>query len=417
MNIPCIKCKGADPLNACGRSFCPIIAKSEAMFKVKETMVTDSFFGSSPAPFVGRVGYPFVNIGVLSPPEQREDAWLFDAPRYWANENFNIPEIIDFRSALINSRFTANVRGSSKFLEISQEVGMASKPVDIEVRLKDKPRFKLNTDPYVAPMGPNAALKKIEITENPKIDFKVEKVVDDSDLRAGDALVYLYKHDFDENFLSKLLSVGTLGLKTDRKLVPTRWSITSVDDNIGKFLINKIKTYRQADYCAYFGGYLGNYYLILMFPEVWSYELFETYLPKASWNVNSDETAYMTDFESYSGRKDYAENTSGGYYAARLPILEKLDKMRRQASILVLRFITGEYAVPLGVWAVREATRKAMRAKPINFASKELMLKYAESLVKKKFGYDLNNILKSSILLGNLKRQTKLNSFLTAQHL
>lgn len=412
MNIPCIKCKGADPLNACGRSFCPIIAKSEAMFKVKDSLSSTAFFGSSPAPFVGRVGYPFVNIGILSPPEQREDAWLFDAPRYWANESFNIPEIIDFRSALINSRFTANVHNRSKFIEISQEVGMASKPVDIEIKLKDKPRFKLNTDPHVAPMGPNAVLKKIEITENPKIEFKVEKVVDDADLRANDALIYLYKNDFDENFLSKLLSVGTIGLKTDRKLVPTRWSITATDDNIGKFLISKIKAYTQTDYCAYFGSYLGNYYLILLFPEVWSYELFETYLPSASWNVNSNEVSYMADFEPYGGRKEYAEDTGGGYYAARLPILEKLDKLKRQASVLALRFITQEYAVPLGVWVVREAARKAMQSKPINFASKELMLKYAELLVKKKFGHDLNNTLKNSILLKNLKNQKKISQFL-----
>ena len=45
-------------------------------------------------------------------------------------------------------------------------------------------------------------------------------------------------------------------------------------------------------------------------------------------------------------------------------------------NVLVLRFITGDYAVPLGVWVTREATRKAMNGKPIIFSDKELMLKY-----------------------------------------
>ena len=81
MNIPCIKCKGATPMQSCGRTFCPIIAKAEALFKVKDKLNNEDFFGSSPAPFVGHNFYPNLYVGILSPPEQREDAWLYDAPK------------------------------------------------------------------------------------------------------------------------------------------------------------------------------------------------------------------------------------------------------------------------------------------------------------------------------------------------
>jgi hypothetical protein len=135
-------------------------------------------------------------------------------------------------------------------------------------------------------------------------------------------------------------------------------------------------------------------------------------MPKASWNP-TEEAQFMTDYEPYAGRKTYAENCGGGYYAARLPIVEKLKKLKRQASILCLRFITGEYAVPLGVWVVREATRKAMQSKPLHFADKELMIKYAKSLVKKKFGFNLDNLVKHSILLKEIKEQKKLTSFVS----
>ncbi|MDD5087089.1 MAG: hypothetical protein PHV16_05040, partial [Candidatus Nanoarchaeia archaeon] len=177
-----------------------------------------------------------------------------------------------------------------------------------------------------------------------------------------------------------------------------------------KQLISEIKDFKTGDYLVFFGSYLGNYYLILCFPEPWSYELFETYMPKTSWNVD-ENINFMTDYESYYGRKTYAENCAGGYYAARLAIAEKLANMKRQSSVLALRFITGDYAVPLGVWVVREAARKAMNNRPIEFSSKELMLKYTEALIKKKFGYDANKILKNSILLKELKNQKKLNSF------
>ncbi|MDP2906805.1 MAG: hypothetical protein Q8O03_02595, partial [Nanoarchaeota archaeon] len=239
---------------------------------------------------------------------------------------------------------------------------------------------------------------------------KVDKVVSDTDLKATDAILYLYKNEFDENFLSRMLSIGTLGLKKNRKLVPSRWSITSVDDILGKNFINQIKDFPTANYQAYFGGYLGNYFLVLFLPEVWSYELFETYAPNASWNT-SGEVQFMTDYEPYRGRKSYAENCVGGYYSNRVVIAEKLASMKRQASVLSLRFITGEYSVPLGVWCVREATRKAINSKPIEFASKELMLSYAKNLVKEKFNIEVDNILKHSILLKNIKQQSKLTQF------
>jgi len=107
---------------------------------------------------------------------------------------------------------------------------------------------------------------------------------------------------------------NNLGLKNQRKLVPTRWAITAVDDIIAKNLISAIKNYQKIDYSLYFGSYLGDYYMVLFFPEIWQYELFETYLPRSSWN-QSQIIQSMTDYEPYKGRKSYAEQTGGGYYA------------------------------------------------------------------------------------------------------
>ena len=407
MNIRCLKCKGR---GFCGRVFCAITAKLQAAAKIKDKLPKENFFGSSPAPFVGRYGYPYINVGILAPPEEKETR-IYDAPQFWSSQNYNISQIIELRSSLINSRFKSYIKDNSKMLGISQEVGMASKPVDMEISLEKKPIFRVSSDAYAAPTGPNAKLRKVQITSNPKINAKVQKVVDDTGLKPGSALAYLYDSGFDENFLAKLLSVGTLGLKNNRKLVPTRFSITASDDILAKHLLQKVKEHPELDYSAYFGSYLGNYYLILSFPEVWSYELFETYMPKAEWN-QTDATHYMTDYEPYDGRKTYAENCAGGYYSVRLAILEHLAKIRRQASVLALRFITGEYAVPLGVWVCRESARKSLSNKPIEFASKELMFKYAKSLIRKKFGYDLEILLKKSIILKNLKNQKKLSAFI-----
>jgi DNA repair protein NreA len=317
--------------------------------------------------------------------------------------------------SLVNSRTQWGIKDihrGGKFLDIIQEVGMAKKAVDVEVSLKKPPKLALKADKEIIPFGPASELRKARITENAKVDSRVDRVVSDTDLKSGAALVSLYKKGFEESQLNKLLSVGNLGIKKNRKLVPTRWSITAVDDTVGKQMIKEVKDYSVGDFQAYFGGGWGNYYLILFFPEVWSYELFETYLDRKVNPWSKRGFAYSTDYEGYVGRKTYAEETAGGYYACRLPILDKLKENRRQASCLALRFITSEYNVPLGVWVCREASRKSLAEKPITFASEELMLQYARLLIDKKFGFNVHVLLGESKLLHFKKSQTKLAHYI-----
>ena len=363
----------------------------------------ESFAGQSPTPFIGHYGYPHVNVGLLAPGEVKQNVWEYDAPRFWAKNNYDINKVIGFRSSLINARTKAQIKERSKIVELAQEVGMAAKPVELEINLQKKPKFYLNMDPHAAPTGPNAALKLAKLTANPKVERKVDKVVSDTDLKAAGALQYLYKSGYDENFLSRALSVGNFGIGKNRKLVPTRWSITATDDTIGKEIIEEIKMYPDTGYEAYFGDYNGNFFLVMCFPDKWSYELFEMYTPK--------QGSWTTDYEGFEGRSMYALETAGGYYACRLSILDMLKERKRQASVLVLRFITPDYSAPLGVWVVREGTRKATLSKPIEFGSKELMLKYATALAKRKFNYDVSPIIGKSRLLKNLHKQQRLSSF------
>jgi len=385
------------------------IEQTRPLFQKAEKL-RENFFGSSPAPFIGRYGYPKVNVGLLAPQKLDQDSWLMDAPRYWARENFSIPQVLNQRLSLVNSRTQSNIKAQNKTIEMAQEIAMSSQPVDLEVSLNKKPRFLSMNDYIITPMGPQAPIKKAKITENPKIDSRVQKTVDQTDLKSSEALTYLYKKEFDENFLTRLISTANLGLKFNRKLIPTRWSITAVDDTLGKFYHKQILDHQHADYQAYFGSHLGNYFLVLFFPDIWSYELFETYLPKTDIN-HSNEIRYSTDHEFFKGRTTYAENCAGGYYAARLPVLERLHSINRQATVLALRFITEEYQAPLGVWVVREAVRKAMQEKPVRFASEELMLNYARLKIKKMFNFNLNFLLKKSLLLREKKKQTKLSWF------
>ena len=319
--VSCIQCRGK---GLCYRDFCPIYTKAESMFKSVELIDKDFYGASPPAIFVGsKLNYPEVNVGILSPPKINENTKEYDSPVLWYKKNYDIKKIIELRSSLINSRFKAkvmDVRNTTRFLDIAQEVAMASRSANLEINLDKKPLVKINFENIGLPMGPNANLKDIKVTENIRVFKPVEKVFYDSDMKAVDGVKYLHDKGFNEYELAQFLSVGIMGLKKNRKLVPTKWSITAMDDILGKQILSEIKNYENIEeHRLYTGNYLGNYYYIMLFPDVFSYELYEGYMPGAIWNF-SGKVEFATDFESVYGRKNYASNTIGGYYSARMAV-------------------------------------------------------------------------------------------------
>ncbi|MCB9361987.1 hypothetical protein H6504_00995 [Candidatus Woesearchaeota archaeon] len=385
----------------CEKNMCRRMVNKRAVESRLRKIPIGSFQTKALSPFIGKFGYPNVHVGILNPTSQ--DNALPDDPRSWARQNLQIQDIIEKRTDLMDSGKIAGVMETNRFTELAKEVAMSKKSVDAELELTRIPTFSVDLSEYSAPHGPRAAIERAELTENPHIERAIENAVADTDMKASTGISELFKKGYDETMLTRLLSVGDLGTAGRRKFVPTRWSITAVDDTIGKDIIDEITDAKEFEFQATFAGYLGNYYLIMALPGTWGYELFEL-------RTDTPED-YHTDYESYQGRKTYAANTAGGYYAARLSILEYCKAERRRGNMLVIRCITDEYTTPLGVWVCREAARKSTEAKPIVFGDLDLMINYAKLIGMKKFGINLSPILKSSIIIKNRKTQTNLSAW------
>jgi hypothetical protein len=398
----CEICKGGKLL--CGQKYCPIVQRLKFWRNTIES-IKDSFLGTSPpAIFIGKFGYPRVNVGILSPPVEMESAEKLDSPEIWYQEQSTIRQILDYRSEMINSRTNYDVkRPKGNLLGTMQELSMAKKSIDIEVWLKSKPKFKFSVNNFSPPIGNPAIIKEAKITENVKIPRKVDEVVSDTDLKAENATNLLYKHGVQISKIEKIFSVGLLGLPFQRKLVPTRWSITGVDDIIGKNLRQKIKTFQELSEIQVFC----NHYEIIFLPRNYEYELVEIKHPKSVWNPYGKYAAIYSDYESYWGRKDYAFATGGAFYAGRLSVLEYLEKIRRQASILIIREVLPAYYAPLGIWQMRETIRGAFSRKPILFDDFDKALKN----VSNRLITPMKKILTKSKLFQNIKKQKKIKEF------
>jgi hypothetical protein len=83
-----------------------------------------------------------------------------------------------------------------------------------------------------------------------------------------------------------------------------------------------------------------------------------------AWYDEQGNVGFGSDFEDIYGMTHYPQ-TAGAHFASRLAVSEYLEEHKFQAAIMVLREIRPEYAVPVGVWQVREGVRMALKQKPL----------------------------------------------------
>ncbi len=400
----CALCRASKLL--CGKDRCPIMVKFESQIKFKQAIGSEKINGSTPPDiFIGRYGYPNVYIGPLVTPEHG-DTGIFGTPEMWMGKT--IDDIVDFRSMLVRGKHRVNVKkpGTEKIVESTQEIALAGKSAEVDVEFFNKPAGRVSFSEESQPYGPSARVKNISIGTL-KTEQRIEKAHSDTDLKAAEAVTRLYRKDILVSKIQKAFSAGLFGVGKNRVLVPTRYSITAVDDIISKNILKNVKQSPIInEYRIYELNEFDNRWIILMIPSCWSYELIEAWYPKTTWNPFGAQISIFSDYEGFNGRSEYPE-IGGCYFASRLAVSELLEDEKRQAAVIVMRESHPGYIMPLGVWLVRESVRKALKTTPSKFAD----LKSALGYVSLKFDIKIGTWIKNSAVLRSVMQQRTIGSF------
>ncbi len=378
----------------CGLGNCPLL--DEVRTKVRPLDLSGSLMEgpSPPSVFVGSSGYPKLTIGPLASPIPLPMPERLEKPYFLYDRT--ISDVYSIRSSLVRGRYKVDVKmagggrggGSEplyrienrlpirgrKILTSVQELALSARSLDTEMRLtKDLKRsFPVSVDAISMPMGPAVDLRSVELIGNPRVPVPVEKGASDTDAKASTLVGELYREGIPPDHLVRLLSVGMLGEGKRRKIVPTRWSITAVDDMLSLQKREKVMELPELDrFLLYSGSRFGNNFLIALFPPPFRFEMMEQWQKGSLWGAGS----IVIDKEGPMGRKDYASGITGAYYAARLSVLEHLETMGRCGGASVIRWITDEYWAPLGVWVIRETVRRSLMEDPLEFQDMRDLIK------------------------------------------
>ena len=402
---PCVICKGSR--NLCGKDRCPLMIKFYSRSRTRNLIDSLNMEGMSPPGiFVGRFGYPKVDIGPLVPPVTG-DTSLMDTPERWVGRS--IEEIVDFRFTLVRGKHRIDATDFHRYGRIvdqTRDLALSANPLEVEASFQKKPSGRLVLDDEVQPFGPSARLREMTIG-NPRYDHRVEKAFFDTDQKATEAVKDLYHEGVLISRIQKAFSVGAFGVDKRRRFVPTRWSITAVDDILGKHLLRTTKHNPFIeDWRVYDWEMLDNRWCVLLMPTAWRYELIEAWYPNTTWNPLGQQIEIISSHEFYEGRKDYAE-IGGCYYAARLAVNELLTAERRQAGAVIFREAHPGYVMPVGVWNVRENVRAALKTRPHSFETMSTALQHIGS----RMDISLERWISSSAILTDMMTQRRLDDY------
>jgi hypothetical protein len=361
---------------------------------------------SPPSIFVGRYGYPKVRIGPMIPP-LHGDTTILDRTELWTGKS--IEEIANYRLSLVLGTMNVNVHdiSSSRYLENMQELAMSERPAEAEATFEKRPvadahmQKELRLDHEATPFGPAAPLRGFNVSSL-SADQRIETAYYDTDLRAAEAMMELYRRSVEISIIQRVLSMGMLGVKKKRKLVPTRWSISATDDIISSMLVKEIAmnpTIDLFEVTRY--SHLANYYSIILIPnDRWIFEMIE------SWFTSQVQVATGADSEDERGL-NHNPTIAGAYFAARLAVAEHLARRHKKAGAIVLREIHPNYVMPLGVWQIREGVREALKNPPQKFERFDHAMSFACSYMS----VSKNEIVQKSWLWKSFKGQTKISDF------
>jgi len=393
--IKCEVCRGF--ARFCKISTCPFyrnVLKEVGLAKISSDIV----FGSSPPTvIVGEKGYPRVWVGPTVSLIDQPQTTALDNPSEWLEAS--IEDLLKIRLTLLYGRAVKSVKTyGDPYLQTVQETSSSVKPVDIELATEGELSIRPGFGVRAAPHGPSAKIKKIKIASNVSIPRRVDSMINDPYVSSVEAVIQLYSQGFDEYYLMRLFSAGLLGRSPERKLVPTEWSITAVDDILSRKLYQEVRKNNVIpEFRVYSYEAVENAAHIILTPTPWMYELLEGWLKHAHHPTYSDH-------EYLKPRTTYAENTGGAYYAVRFSILRHMKVKHFQAGAIVFFEILPGW-IPLGVWRFREIVRVAL-TKP---AEKHQTFEEALETVSRRLRIPMIEYVKKSWLINYLRKQQLLS--------
>lgn len=364
-----------------------------------EMKPTKEIEGFATGAIVGEQNYPSPKVYNVS--TEKKDNSFFETNKVVKKDYSEIVKL-KARNILGNTNNIYIKKTNARIINEINDVYKSKKPIQFESEFDKELSFRKPIfNKLSGVLGTKNELLNVELTENAPTSKQIEKYTT-NDEKSREAMIRLYEKGIPESQIINLLALGNFGVQLNKKIVPTRWSISAYDTTIEKHLLSIIKKYNPINnYEIYYHIDKGNTFLIILTPDTYTFE-----------NVEFASNFHGTDYVGHDNKLKYRDpNTAGAFFSVKVAVFEHLRKRKRQASIIAIRFIDN-YDIPLGVVFVRESVREAMKNKIFKGSN----LKDVKLFLKNKYPTFLTELLNSQTMKENTK-QRKLRDFFKDKHI
>ncbi len=344
-----------------------------------QTQLGDSFRGktvtafSPPGIVVEPLKYPIVRASVLASTQASEFISIYDHPDSW--RGLDSDAILKMRKCLF--RFGAQVDAKtmepSPLVDTLQTVALSVNPLALHFEVSDIPQKDLVPLGGLLPTGPAVDARNATILNEPETSRVAEKITE-QDIPAAEAIWKLLDYEYTLDQVARLMSVGLLGMKDNRRLIPTKSAYkATIDAFVNRAIMELIDRPLTSKFTLSTAELHGDVFTIFAQPG----------MPRVDYlRVQRTELGIERGF-SFEGIKNVSLDPKTSVFAdnARFAVYHDFVQRRRGCQITVFHMSRNQRSEMLGPWRVRAGVKGALESDMLELDSRENALAVLQSLL------------------------------------
>ena len=344
-----------------------------------QTRLDDSFRGrtvtafSPPGTMVEPLKYPIVRASVLAATQGSEFISIYDHPESW--RGLDSDAVLKMRAQLIRfgSQVDARSMEPSSLVKTLQTVALSVNPLGIRFEVNDMPQRSLSLLGGLLPTGPAVDARNATILNEPEISRVAEKITE-QDIPAAESVWKLLDYEYTLDQVARLMSVGLLGMKDNRRLIPTKSAYkASIDAFVSRALMELIDRPLTSKFTLSTVELHGDVFTVFTQPG----------MPRVDYlRIQRSEHGIERGF-SFEGVKNVSIDPKTSIFAdhARFAAYRNFIEKRRGSQVTVFHMSRSQRSEILGPWRVRAGVNEALEADTLELDSRENAIAVLQSLL------------------------------------
>jgi hypothetical protein len=321
--------------------------------------------------------YPMLEAGFLASNEPLEHLSIYDFPQVW--QGLDRDTIFSMRRHLYRFLLPVDARSMQPegVIRTLQEIALSVRPIALRVEGESLRPRGLQFRSGQLPSSNDVMIQSIELLSEPEIS-KVAERITQQDIPATEGIWRLLDYDYSLDQVVRLMSIGLLGRKKTRRILPTRSAYkATINAFIDRVVMELIESPSISSYEIHSGNLFGDQFFVLLHPG-------ESRVDYLSLDVSGNK---ITRGFAFEGLHQWSSDAKTSLYSdyARFSVYRKLMRRKERCHVTVFHLMKDPRNQLLGPWISRAGVDEALASESIKFDNRENAIQLLDTLLEPEF--------------------------------